>query len=352
MRAPPILLALNPFPGTHKHRVHTKTPYPLLAALGLLFAGPVHAAPQTVSNGYLRIVIEDGGASAGQFTVTTGSSHPNPNETVLYPIGTGYITLRDAGASQVWVNRDTEPAPGLAGYTTMLMGSQPTTVVPLGSNGFRTTYTLPNFTVVQDVTVNGSTLADTNVRQTVTVTNTTTASRGYGLRNLWDWQIASNDASSFRQRNPDTAFTDVFQSFPAPAFSHYEVVDNAATPTFSIYGTVSGGTLSPAPTAPDQIRYAAWTTSHNSAWDFAVDGSAADSAIVYFWGYNSPLTLAAGASASHTQYLSTVLGAVGGTPVPPAQPAEATPVPTLSGLGLALLSGLVGLVAVRRRPRI
>lgn len=331
-----------------------------MVACGLLSTTPALAAYQTITNGYLTLTIEDAELTIGQFTVTTGANHPQPGQTVFYPIGTSIITLRDVDAAQLWVNYSIEPAtPGLAGYTSMVMNTQPVSVVPLGANGFRTTYTLPNFTVVQDLTINGTTLADTNVRHTVTITNTTGASRGYGLRNLWDWQIASNDASFFRQRNPDTAYTSVFQAFNAPTFTHYEVVDNTTTPTFSIYGTVFGGTLSPAPSAPEQIRYADWYESISSAWDFTVAGSDEDSAIVYYWGYNSPLTLAAGASASYTQYLSTVLSAVGGAPVdpsPPAAPATpaTTPIPTLSGWGMILPSGLLGLGAAyagRRRIR-
>lgn len=321
-----------------------------MAMSGMFLAvGDTSAATQTVTNGILSVSIEDAGSSIGQFTVTTGASHPNPSETVFYPIGTSDITLRDVGAQTMWINESSAPSAGLAGYTATAMNTQPATVIALGANGFRTTYTLPNFTVVQDVVINGSTLANTNVRHTISVTNTSAAPRQYGVRNMWDWQIAGNDASFFRQRSPDTAFTNVFATFTSPAFTHYEMVDNVTTPTFSVFGTVQGGSLSPQPTPPDQVRYSSWGSAVGSAWDFANTGSAVDSAVEYYWGFDTPLTLAAGASASHTQYVSTVLGAVGGTPVA----STSTPIPTLTEWGLAALSLLLaglGFRSLRRSP--
>jgi len=319
-----------------------------LAMAGLLLAvGNVSAATQTVTNGILTVSISDAGGNIGQFTVTTGDSHPNPSQTVFYPIGTSNITLRDVGAAVMWSNDGSAPAAGLAGYTATTMNTQPAAVTPIGTNGFRTTYTLPNFTVVQDVVIDGTTLADTNVRHTISVTNNSAASRQYGVRNMWDWQIADNDASYFRQRSPDTAFTDVFSTFVAPAFTHYEMVDDLTTPAFSVFGTVHGGSLSPQPTPPDQLRYSSWSAAINSAWDFDNTGSAIDSAVFYYWGFDTPLTLAPGATGTHTQYVATVLGAVGGAA------SGSTSIPTLTEWGLMTMSLLLAGLGYRqlRRPK-
>ena len=294
----------------------------------------------SATNSILSVQIEN---TTGQFTVLTGASHPQPGQTVFFPVGTSFITLRDATSLQMLVNCPSfgSPSPGLAGYTTVDMCTTPPVVTALGT-GFRTTYTVPNWTVVQDVVINGTTLADTNVRQTVTVTNTTGAPRQYGLRYLWDWQIAGNDGSFFRQRSPDGSFTGVPATFGSPTFQLYEEVDNIATPTFSVFGTVGGGTLSPAPTTPEQLRYSDWPTSFASAWDSPDPGSTSDSSVTYFWGFASPLTLAAGASASFTQYVTTQLSAIGPPPPPPPPPPAANiPVPTLTEWGLLLLAGLV-----------
>ena len=309
----------------------------------------------TATNGILSIQIENSSTSdLGDFTVRTGASHPHPNQDVLYPVGTSYITLRDVTSQVVWANNGSGGSNLGTGYTFQNMNiapGAPGVVTALGTTGFRTTWTLPNWTVVQDVVINGSTLADTNVRQTVTVTNTSGASRQYGVRFMWDWEIAGNDASLFRQRNPDGAFTSTFTTFPSPAFQLYEEVDNASTPTFSVFGTVGGGPLTPAPTPPDQLRYSPWGTSFGSAWDFTNTGGNTDSSTVYYWGFNTPLTLAAGASAAYTQYLTTQFSAAGGGGIPtPFEPV----VPTLSTWGMLLLIGIMALLAAwtaRRRIR-
>jgi hypothetical protein len=328
----------------------------------------------TATNGILTVGIENAGTDIGVFTITTGASHPHPNQTVFFPIGTSYITLRDATASQMWVNGGAfagTPAAGLAGYTVTLMSSQPAAVTALGTTGFRTTYTLPNFTVVQDVVINGTTLGDTNVRHSVTVTNTTGGARQFGLRYMWDWQIAGIDASFFRMRNPDGAFTSTFATFAPPTFQLFEEVDNTTTPTFSVFGTAQGGSLVPPPTTPDQLRYSDWGTAMGLAWDFSNTGGGSDSATEHYWGFNTPLTLAAGASSTFHQYVATVLAAVApptptptatpvGTPAPTATPtvrptatpiAAAVQVPTLSFsmlglLGLALVA--IAFVLIRR----
>jgi hypothetical protein len=333
----------------------------LVASLGA-FAAISHASDRTakapglqqkallppVTNGILSVQMDN---VNGSFSVFTGASHPNPNQTVFYPCCTSNFTLRDATSSQMFVNNST-PAPGLSGYTTVLMPTP--TVTTLGTTGFRATFVLANWTVVEDVVINGTTLSDTNVRQTVTVTNTSAASRQFGLRYHWDWEIAGNDGSFFRTRNPDSAFTGTPTTFVNPTFPIYEEVDRIVSPTFSVFATVTGGTLNPAPTTPDQLRYSNWPSSTNSAWDYADPGSTGDSSVVYFWGFNTPITLAAGASASFTEYVTTQLSAVTVvTPPPPNAPAIA--VPTLTQWSLMLLSALaLGLgmwTALRRKQK-
>jgi hypothetical protein len=224
--------------------------------LACLLASPLHAAvkapagaalvdPASVvstTNGILVLQIENASTGdLGEWSVTTGASHPNPGQQVLYPVGTSYITFRDATASIMYGNAS-GAAPGLAGYTYQNMSTAPGVgVVTNLANGYRTVWTIPSWTVTQDVTINGTTLSNTNVQQTVTVTNTSAASRQYGLRFMWDWEIAGNDASFFRTRNPDGVFTSTFTTFANPTFQLFEEVNNIATPLFSVFGTVTGG---------------------------------------------------------------------------------------------------------------
>ena len=78
-------------------------------------------------------------------------------------------------------------------------------------------------------------------------------------------------------------------------------------------------------------------------------GSGIDSATVHYWGFNTPLSLAAGGCSSYTEYLTTNLNAAGGGGA-----AVNTAVPTLSTWGLLLLITLIGgisLWSVRRKLR-
>ena len=264
-------------------------------------------AVQTATNGILTLDYDD---ATGLFTINTGANHPVPNETVFFPIGTSYVTLRDATSNIMWFNDTFGPStPGLAGYTmqSMVNAALVTTALP---TGFRTVYTFPNFEVTQDVIINGTTLANTNVLQLVKVRNTSVAEREFGLRYMWDWQIAGNDASLFRPRFPDGTFTSTFATFDNPTFNLFEEVDSVTTPTFSIFGTVANLGLNPPPTKPDQLRYSSWSRSTSSAWDFTNTGSGSDSSVVYYWGFETPITLAAGATKEYAQYVTTQLSAI------------------------------------------
>jgi uncharacterized repeat protein (TIGR01451 family) len=248
---------------------------------------------------------------AGQFTIKTGPSHPRPDERVFYPLGTSYTTLRDATDSRMYANVPSFAA-GLGGYATEFMGSYPFTVATLGTNGFRTTVNLPGLDVVQDVVVEGSSLADTRVRHTTSVTNTTGTDRQFGLRYMWDWQIGDNDASFFKPRDPDGAFTNIFAGWTPPTFKLYEEVDDVANPLFSVFGTVRGIALPIPPTAPEHMRYCSWPYARSNAWDFANGGGWDDSAVCYYWGYLFPMTLAPGETRSFTQYVTTEYTAIAG----------------------------------------
>lgn len=308
-----------------------------------LAATAAMAAQQTATNGILSVVIEDAGTSVGMFTVRTGASHPLPNVTVLFPIGTSYVTLRDNTAQVVYANAGGAATGNIAPYTFQSLQAAPCSgAVTTIAGGFRATYTCPNWTVTQDVVIAGSTLTDTNVRQSVSVQNTSGAARSYGVRYMWDWTIAGNDASVFRTRNPDGVFTSAFAAFDNPAFQVFEEVDNAAAPTLSVFGTVRGGALSPTPSTPDRLGYVSWSTADGSPWDFPISGSGADSATVHYWGYAAPLNLAAGATTTFHQYIATNPNAIGVGPTGP------TEIPTLSEWALIALAGLVGLLGLRR----
>jgi hypothetical protein len=98
-------------------------------------------------------------------------------------IGTSYITLRGNTAQEICANSGGTVNTNIAPYVFRSMQGAPAVAVVTNiANGFRTTYTLPNWVVVEDVVIAGTTLADTNVRHQVTVTNTSAVVRSYGVR--------------------------------------------------------------------------------------------------------------------------------------------------------------------------
>jgi len=262
----------------------------------------------SATNGILTVTYD---TSDGRFSIDTGANHPLPGQSVFFPTGTSYITLRDSDSQEIFINCGTV-SPGIAGYTSVDMCATRPVVTSLG-NGFRAAFTLQNWTVTEEVVINGSTISDTNVRQSVTVTNTTRQNRHFGLRYLWDWDVAGNDRSFFRARNPDGQFLgpQQFTNFPSPTFQLFEEVnspDCTECNILHVFGTVGSGTLIPTPTTPDEVRYASWGDAFENAWDFNEGFS--DSATVHFWGFNQPLRLRAGQSATFVEYVTTQLDAV------------------------------------------
>ncbi len=288
---------------TSSTRLRTRIATFAAALLAALSVGNALAA--TATNGILTIDYDD----IGRFSLDTGASHPVPNETVFFPVGTSYISVRDDARKLVYVNGSVASGTTSGSDAVVPMGAGVTQT--LGTLGFRTTWTLPHFNVVQDVEITGTVLADTNVRHEVSVINTGGTALKYGVRYLWDWQIAGNDAAIARPRNPDGPYTNVFSAYASPTFRAYEQTDSLLNPKFSIYGTVSGGSTARPPTTPDRVAYVSWFAFFDNVWDAAITGQDSDSAIVYYWGYAAPLSLAPGASANVRQYVSTVASAIG-----------------------------------------
>jgi hypothetical protein len=313
----------------------------LLAALCACAVPAAHALIRIADNGILVVSVDDSAPAVGLFTIATGALHPQPRFSVFYPIGSSYLTLRDVTAQEVWANADETVNQAIAPFLPRSMQSAPAaaslTAIP---GGFRAVYALPHWRVTQDVVLSGTTLLDTRVRHTIEVENTSAIARSYGLRALWDWEIAEQPQSRWRARSPDSAFTAAFAPFDAPAFRAFEVVDRAIGTTYAVFGTVAGGPLTPAPTLPDRVAYVQWLDFYEAPWDYPVGGADEDAATVHFWGYREPLTLAPGARATFHQYVTAHPAALG------LQPDEgAAPVPAVSPWALAGLAGTLALCA-------
>ena len=117
------------------------------------------ASAESATNGVLTIIYF---ADTSLYGVEIGSNHPNPSETVTYA-GASYFTVRDYTRGVDYTNNARSDPDTTTGKLSQLMGKG--TVVALSDRGFRSTWVLPNFTVIQEVEILGSTLADTSVRE-------------------------------------------------------------------------------------------------------------------------------------------------------------------------------------------
>lgn len=282
----------------------------LLWVLSLILNGVLSggASAESATNDFLTIIYF---ADTSLYGVMTGSAHPNPSETVTYA-GASYFTVRDYTRGTDYTNNARPDPDTTTGKLSQVMGQG--TVVALSDRGFRSTWALPNFTVIQEVEILGSTLADTSVREQVSVQNTGSTPLSYGIRYLWNWRVAGNSISFSRPRFPDGAFTNVSTDYGSPNFQVAELTNSLTNPSYSIYASVQGASLSSPVTKPDRLAVAAWGDFALRPWDAPITGSdAGDSAIIYFWGYNTPMSLAPGASNQVRQYVSTVVNALGVT---------------------------------------
>jgi hypothetical protein len=313
----------------------------LLAAASLAFlalaSAPARAETLTAGNGIYNV---DVSSEDGEYTVTTGASHP---------LGEGLNVLFGGGSPGTSFDSIRSYTSG-TDYTLPSISTQST--VPLGSNGFQTTYTLSKPTqeddlaVVQTVRADGSTFVDSHVEVTTVVTNTGAAPVQIGLRYLWDYQINEDDGPIFQADEPNGPVLLTEQDFPAPAFDHYTIEDNdvsPAPPTFDVLGTVDGP-ASAAPVPPTLLKNASWAESDGTAFDYATvpgrvvsleEGELNDNAVLYYWGDNAgdAPTIAPGASyrVSASMFLTPpgegLPGTRHATPTPTVPPPAPAPAP-------------------------
>ena len=282
----------------------------LLIILGCVncLAGRVMA--DTITNGIMRVCMN---CSNGIFTVSTDTSHPQGIQNVLYgggscSPGTSFITLKDDVSLSMWDNGGGRN--NIEGYTARSMVLTGCGAIGGGVNGLRSVFSCGAFTVTQDVVIEGTDISNTSVRQTVTIHNTSGSTRQYGVRFMWDWEVANEDYPIFRTRNPDGPWESnpsVTTEYLNPVFAQYEIVD-ALPPAFNVYGTVGGSSLPIPPTPPDWLRYARYQEAANYAWNFT--SANGDTVVTYYWGYPVSLQLAAGESKSFTQYMTTNIEAI------------------------------------------
>ena len=322
-------------------------------AVALLKQSLVTVATVTEGNAFYNVHVEDSGSVLGRYTATTGPSHP---------AGSGLNVLFGNGSPGTTFNT-------IRSYTTntdYVQGTGPTSSNPIvnlspfgstaaiGTTGVRTTYVLPGgattpdaLTIVQDVNVNGTTLANSTVEVTTSVTNNSTAGPvQIGVRYEWDFEIANDDGPTFQAINPNGAVLTNETQFLPPTFESYRMEDNNPpnAPTFDVFGTVTGPvSVTPTPTAPDLLQYVSWPGAVGTAFDYTVTptldiaspGGVDDSAVLYFFGHNSSAAISVPAGETRTVSASLFLRQA-------APLAPVTRAPALSGGTLLVLAMLLG----------
>ncbi|HVV91087.1 MAG TPA: hypothetical protein VHB53_11380 [Solirubrobacterales bacterium] len=297
-----------------------------------LAGGIARAETLTAGNGIYNV---DVNSENGEYTVTTGASHP---------LGEGLNVLYGDGQPGTTFDSIHSYTSG-TDYELPDVSTQST--VPLGTTGFQTTYALSrpeaedDLSVVQTVRADGSTFADSRVEVTTVLTNTGTAPVQIGVRYLWDYQINEDDGPTFQADDPDGPVLLGEQDFPSPSFDHYTIEDNdvsPAPPTFDVLGTVTGPPGAEA-VPPTLLQNASWAESHGTAFDYTTvpgrivsveGGEFNDNAVLYYWGDDAgdAPTIAPGASyrVSASMYLTRPHEGLPHETPPPAPPA-ATPAP-------------------------
>jgi hypothetical protein len=309
---------------------------------GTVWSSVAQAETLTAGNGIYSVYVN---SETGQYTVTTGPSHPlGPGLNVLFgngSPGTSFDTVRSYSS-------------GPTNYELRNIASQ--TTVPLGTTGFRTTFTLStgggandDLSIVQDLQVSGTTFIDSHVDVTTIVTNTGTTPRQIGVRYLWDYQIARDDGPTFQANEPNGPVLLTEEAFPQPSFDQYTIRDNdvnPSPPTFDVLGAVDGP-ASANPVPPTLLQNASWAAAVGTAFDYtttpgqvvSVASETNDNAVLYYWGDSSADAPTIGPGGSYRASASMFLTPPGeGLPhphVPPPPP----PIPAPSPPAVTITSG-------------
>jgi YVTN family beta-propeller protein len=287
-----------------------------------LSATAVHALSNSVTNGILTASVQDG-SSIGRVTMTTGSSHPEPNQNILYnPCCTDYNTVRVIDTHRDYVEGSTGNFE-TPGYTEVNLDTMsPTTTVNIAGTEIDNSWsTTENLAIQQQIEVQGSTLSDSRIRESMTITNNDAVPHQVAPRFFLDWFIGSYDGTWIQPYSGTTplAITGTETDYTPPIFSSYALSGcssllctstNFGTP-FTLFGSIS--TPSGA-TTPVRFVYGWWSAMYDTIYDYTSDqtrqigspvpnvDSSRDSASLYYF---APKTLQPGQSTNMTIFIST-----------------------------------------------
>jgi uncharacterized repeat protein (TIGR01451 family) len=305
--------------------------FAFLAALVavILAVSPVIASPKdslgvgtvVVTNGIYTLSVQNllNASGIGTYTVSTGASHPIPNQSVLYggaahSPGSTYLTVRvydtqtDYVASNGQGGYVINPAPG---YALVHLDTCFQTIQTIGNAVVTSWLTPEGLQIIQTTSIDGTTLVDSRVRVQTKVVNLSgpVDPHVFGVRYFWDLMIDGQDGSYLAARNPDGLWLGAETQWLPPSFEQFETTNDPLAPVLNVFGTVNGP-ASLAPTPPDLFQFDRWPSAFPQPFNYAptaqpIAGPGTDSAVAYFWGddRNNAKQLVPGESLELTQYL-------------------------------------------------
>ena len=235
------------------------------------------------TNGILTIQI----FSTGQYTIRTGASHPVPDTNIFYPTETSFDSIKSITSGTVYVNDFVSDGSTFLGDSTIEL---------IGTTGFKITNVITSpdsLTIEKTVNIIGTTLADSYVQVDTKIINNGASTTALAVRYLWDYELGSDDGPTFRAKNPDDSTLFLAKDYPSPSFESYDIQSNLYQDDLVVSGT-SIGPSTFSPTTPDRISYVPWQSSKDTSFDYTVipnDNINSDSAVLYYFGINSPLSV-------------------------------------------------------------
>ena len=292
----------------------------LIAQVLSVLPANVNASPLILNlgNNILNVSIESETSSTGigTFTIKTGTGHPNPDQDVFYGGAaenprTSFTTIRVEDALKEYVTSTNYGKTPSSGYTVLNLDDYSPVATKVSDTQATITWTTSeNLLVTLLITVQGTTIADTMVEVTITVKNNDANPHSVAIRHEWDLMIDGNDDSWIRpwtDTSTPQSWTETETTWDSPSFKFWETTNDPANPVFSIYGSTSLPSVTPAPTVPDKIVYAAWSSANPTAYDYTPTGLVGeDSAVLYYW---NAVSISPGAQISRTAYVTTVVQA-------------------------------------------
>ena len=263
---------------------------------------PSVTGPGTVTNEYYAIAVatlqDPQGAGVGTWQAHTDALHPTgPYNDLLYNSGEGFAeTWSSFSTLRIYDDNGTP-----TDYTPLQKGGDDNaTLVNLdpyavsegavGDNGWRTTWqvTPEDIGIVQEILVAGDTLEGSAVYHTVRLTNTGSAVRRVGWRNLYDWQVTEDDNGTPSDDDGPSSIIETPGGEVLVPETNYEfdrvlgpnevvrIHASEGTSTYDVLLSVSydPGSLPGRPvTVPDSYASVSWPASFNSSFDYAIDPS-------------------------------------------------------------------------------